>query len=1077
MHSRVYNNAVSFFFASLLFCIDVFLLNCFILLRISTCLSLGMIGNLEFVDCNDERVNRVRIRVSSRSSNEQVLDIHTQECIGQGSFGTVYRAVLHGFPSIALKVTTGKPNRLQQELDVLSRVCTKGHLALPRFEFGAMNASRDLLVIGMELCVPSTLHDLLLTTRIENEADMLFIGYQASQAVRCVHSEECIHRDIKLQNFVFDHLGNLKLIDFGLASTSIKPPAGDTVAGTVFFMSPEMAHNALNKERRVSVGISADIWSLGIVLFSIFTQRNPYSVSDSKGYSASVEHDNGTTKDKDLLRRVASADWRWPEDCRVSALMKELVSALLVGNPSDRPTIEWVLRHKVWESRRRSPPEAVTAFLGVQDDIFTSNDESYIERAVAKISSARAKQQPEPGPGSLDLTNARDEPASSSRGSLQFVTTNKVEVDGQTRVTNIYDVRSGQRRKDRKYLREISEVMRDVSASSSTKRMGERRQQTSSCGESAKRSKSKSMIHEGTFEENFSISTANETTKHPQELQTTSSSSLPGHNESFHSSGLDVEERGRMRDAHVENKCPITQREPSFINTVHRRRKRSRSEAVEEHVAELYRELVSEEERVRITFSFLLLSHQWQLTRFGIELEEDQERYNYAWLEAEQLKSVDHPHRFVLTTQKPKGKYRYGYVCDSCDYEFIPTPNTNFSFYHCKCGQDLCVDCYQTFSKKCTCSFCNKMFPNFRELGAHLPCATSEKRKGIKGDRSPLNTRAQSGTPRRDKQSERSSATPVSPSSTKTAASTYSAVSGRNREEETTPKRRAAQPKMSVSTFNRTLPTAREDSYSSLSSNDGGPAKLKRNRQHATPDGKWEPFEEIKKARGRATLPVLPSDEERESILHGPWVQYFYLYPPETALQEGTRVPPSSLFVYVIQAGRTGAMFLDGSNANIHSGVFSAMERLFFTVDQIHDDGSFSSTSYTLVQAKVHPRVVDAFELMQEVVTYDTNIRKQNRFPGESSVYQAPRATSTYKRDPFVFVRWFRLSDREGISVILLSNGTVQAFIGREYEIRWMISESENRFFLVRSNGYCEVVDQSFPVISTINELLYGSEN
>lgn len=67
---------------------------------------------------------------------------------------------------------------------------------------------------------------------------MLFLAYQVVQAVSYVHAEGCIHRDIKLQNFVFDIDGNLKLIDFGLSSNVLHPPVGDVVAGTVSFMSP-----------------------------------------------------------------------------------------------------------------------------------------------------------------------------------------------------------------------------------------------------------------------------------------------------------------------------------------------------------------------------------------------------------------------------------------------------------------------------------------------------------------------------------------------------------------------------------------------------------------------------------------------------------------------------------------------------------------------------------------------------------------------------------------------------------------------------------------------------------------------
>ncbi|RNC49795.1 protein kinase, partial [Trypanosoma cruzi] len=198
-----------------------------------------MLGSVETISYDGEFVRLVELRLPLRGSTQgQLLSIRTCERIGQGSFGTVYRAVCDGYPKLALKIATGKAARLRQELDVLVKVCTKGKLLLPRFEFGAINKTGDLIVVGMELCVPSTLHDLLLVTRLTNEADMLFLAYQVLQAVACVHEQQCIHRDVKLQNFVFDLDGNLKLIDFGLASSAWNPPPGDVVAGTVSFMAP-----------------------------------------------------------------------------------------------------------------------------------------------------------------------------------------------------------------------------------------------------------------------------------------------------------------------------------------------------------------------------------------------------------------------------------------------------------------------------------------------------------------------------------------------------------------------------------------------------------------------------------------------------------------------------------------------------------------------------------------------------------------------------------------------------------------------------------------------------------------------
>ncbi|GET92926.1 protein kinase, putative [Leishmania tarentolae] len=494
-----------------------------------------MLGTVDAIDYDGDRLHKVVLRFPAvRSGESETLkEVWPCERIGQGSFGTVYRAVSSDYPRLALKISTGKSTRLRQELDVLSRVCTKGRLLLPRFEFGALNKTADLIVIGMELCVPSTLHDLLLSTRITSEAEMLFMAHQVVEAVSYVHAEGCIHRDIKLQNFVFDLDGNLKLIDFGLACNSLKPPAGDVVAGTVSFMSPEMAHNALHKDRRVSVGVAADVWSLGIVLFSIFTQRNPYPSQETPaqaaggasggtcaaGVAGPVDAPNGVEGEKGnglsqqhrmnerLLRRVAAGDWQWPVGVTVSQDLKQLVNSILVVNPEERPSVSTILANKLWNLRRRYPPAAVAAFLGVQDDFLLSHDEAHLMRAVeersagvaasllnSRLHSPASSSSEDNGEtdaqhsssgsvrnGGLHTSGATTSPARSSLKVVQRC--GEAGIDGAVTV-QVYDVRASTRKRS-KPIREISVVMAEETAktrrSKSTRRAKSAMSAASSC--------------------------------------------------------------------------------------------------------------------------------------------------------------------------------------------------------------------------------------------------------------------------------------------------------------------------------------------------------------------------------------------------------------------------------------------------------------------------------------------------------------------------------------------------------------------------------------------------------------------
>eukprot|EP00796_Vickermania_ingenoplastis_P006113 gene6113-4395_t len=945
-----------------------------------------MIGRVELIDSDGERVNHVRIRVPSRRAapGDEVLAVQTKECIGKGSFGTVYRAEAAGFPgSIALKVTTGKLSRLQQELEVLSKVCTKGHLSLPRFEFGALHSGGELLVIGMELCVPSTLHDLLLSTRITNEGDMLFMGYQAAQAVACVHAEGCVHRDVKMQNFVFDLSGNLKLIDFGLAAPTPNPPAGDIVAGTVSFMAPEMARNALDKQKRVSVGASADIWSLGIVLYSIFTQRNPYTTGDRP---------DAVTSNADLLNRVAAGAWRWPDGCHVSAPIRELITTMLTKNPAERPTIEGVLQHKIWNVRRRSPPTAITAFLGVQEaaDLFNSNDESCLMRAIHHAAGHGTRGEAGEA-GSVELVG---DDLLAGRTSLKVVTKEKVELDGSVHVTDIYDVRGGPRRNSRP-VREISEVIRDKSLSS-------RRQ----------RAMPSTNLRTGS------------TARQNAALMTPHSADGP---------------------------APSPCKPPSTIPVVH-------ADA-----------LVQEESYRRAALTgAALLEHCWYLESLRLLVEEDQERCTIEWLAGEQAKSAGHPHAFAAVRQAAKGAYRYGFVCDMCDYAFEPEARAKyFLVHHCKCGRDLCTTCFEAYRKRCTCERCGQMLPNEHALMAHqqhgsgtcpgrdaaAPGAATGKRRAAAPKRLSVATvgRLRGADSATAAPSNRLSVARITRNRKSRTPETVSATLDDDDDNESSGLRVESSSASAVPRRRRTAAAASAGSSSGHSSEQGGAAKLRR-VESAPTDQKWEPFATLRKELDAVPQAVLPTEEERQVVLQGPWIQYFFFYPPQT--DENPQC-----FAYHIQPGRTGAMFLNSSFSWVHSAVFSQLERVFFCVESVDLSAEVDAvSSYSLVQAKANPRLQPAFDALQEIATYDTNIRKQHRFPGTSSVYPSPRSVYNSKNAPLVFVRWFRISKAMGLHVMVLSNGATQVLVENKFELRWF---DMDRIFLIRSNGVCEVFSMS----------------
>lgn len=145
-------------------------------------------------------------------------------------------------------------------------------------------------------------------------ARRLFI--ELVKVVQYCHSMKIIHRDIKHKNILLDAQLNPKLIDFGLSNYSKdEGEMRSTFCGTPAYAAPEMI-----LAQRYH-GPEVDVWSLGIVLYTMFSKRFPFrTVSDIivGNFTDLPDVEHSLT---DLLRKI------------------------LVVNPQERTNLEEILQH------------------------------------------------------------------------------------------------------------------------------------------------------------------------------------------------------------------------------------------------------------------------------------------------------------------------------------------------------------------------------------------------------------------------------------------------------------------------------------------------------------------------------------------------------------------------------------------------------------------------------------------------------------------------------------------------------------------------------------------------------------
>lgn len=203
--------------------------------------------------------------------------------VGKGAFGTVllmedlvvYDEIILKFLNPHLASDDQIIKRFIQELRYARRITHKNVIRI--YDFLTIGKS---YAISMEYFPSRNVADELKHTKTLEPSRGLNILRDICRGMSAAHQVEIVHRDLKPQNLLLNDDDLVKIVDFGLAAAVSAADPRMTMSG---FLLGTPAYIAPEQVQGHSIDARTDIYSLGVIMYEMFTGRPPYRGRDTMG--------------------------------------------------------------------------------------------------------------------------------------------------------------------------------------------------------------------------------------------------------------------------------------------------------------------------------------------------------------------------------------------------------------------------------------------------------------------------------------------------------------------------------------------------------------------------------------------------------------------------------------------------------------------------------------------------------------------------------------------------------------------------------------------------------------------------
>ena len=258
---------------------------------------------------------------------------------GSGGMSVIYKAIDRSLArTVAIKILrpslTQDPAFLDKFQQEAKSVANLSHPNIVTVHDVGSDGPTHYIV--MEMIVGQDLKKLIKTQGALSPEKALNYAIQICEGLGFAHRSQLVHADVKPQNILINQDGIVKVTDFGIAQayTDTMPQTRtDVVWGSPHYFAPEQA-------RGEKPSPASDVYSIGIVMFEMFTGRLPY-VGASQRELAMAHIQSEIPRAKDVNPSVSDE-------------ITNIIAKVMSKRPNDRYSHADQLGHVLKQVRDRS---------------------------------------------------------------------------------------------------------------------------------------------------------------------------------------------------------------------------------------------------------------------------------------------------------------------------------------------------------------------------------------------------------------------------------------------------------------------------------------------------------------------------------------------------------------------------------------------------------------------------------------------------------------------------------------------------------------------------------------------------